>query len=132
MSIVAPAFSAAAIASSSRTVAPVVRLGEVGMLLEVLLEALLVGREAEEPVVLAQPLEVGRVEINPAPGARAIDDQQGSCALDPPGRQRRRLRLPRRGRTAASWASPYPRRRPNKPRRPRAGVDTESGRGRLR
>src|SRR5664280_1480349 len=87
MSIVAPAFSAAAIASSSRTVAPVVRLGEVGMLLEVLLEALLVGREAEEPVVLAQPLEVGRVEINPAPGARAIDDQQGSCALDPPGRQ---------------------------------------------
>jgi hypothetical protein len=39
---------------------------------------------------------------------------------------------PTRRRCGPVTASPYPRRRLNKPRRPRAGVETESGRGRLR
>ena len=55
-------------------VAPVVGLDEVRVLLEVALEALLVRRQAEEPVLLGQPLErdVGMVRADRAAGG--LDD----------------------------------------------------------
>ena len=64
----------AAADEAEHLVAPVVRLDEVGVVGEMALEALLVGRQPEEPVLLGQPLErdLGVVRAD-RPARRLLD-----------------------------------------------------------